>query len=93
MEVMTNDGADLKGTFRDTPMTDSQREFLQEETNRIGEEFQQHVIAHRPNINSEVFRAGWYHGTRAGELGLVDAIGSKEGAYAMLVNAVGLKSE
>jgi ClpP class serine protease len=92
-EVMTNEGADLKGTFRDTPMTDSQREFLQEETNRIGEEFQQHVIAHRPNINSEVFRAGWYHGTRAGELGLVDAIGSKEGAYAMLVNAVGLKSE
>jgi ClpP class serine protease len=69
-------------------MTDSQREFLQEETNRIGEEFQQHVSANRPNIDSEVFRAGWYHGTRAGELGLVDAIGSQAGAYNILLAAV-----
>lgn len=92
MEVITNEGADLKGTFRDNPMTDAQREFLQEETNRIGEEFKNHVIANRPGIDSEVFRAGWYHGTRAGELGLVDAICTQYEALGAVMAAVELKS-
>lgn len=93
LEVITNEGADLKGTFRDSPMTDAQREFLQDETDRIGEEFKNHVIANRPGIDPEVFRAGWYHGKRAGELGLVDAICTHNEALGAVMAAVELKSE
>ena len=92
-EVITNEGADLKGTFRDSPMSESQREFLQEETNRLGDAFQQHVSANRPNIDSEVFRAGWYSGDRAGELGLVDAICTRTEARDQLAQVIQLKSE
>lgn len=88
LNVITNEGADLKGTFRDSPMTEAQREFLQEETNRIGEEFQDHVLENRPDIDEEVFRAGWYHGKRAGQLGLIDAIGNYDEAQAALVAAI-----
>lgn len=72
--VMTNEGADLKGTFRDNPMTDSQRAFLKEGVDAMGEEFRNHVTANRPGIDEEVFRAGWYHGEQAGQLGLIDAV-------------------
>ena len=72
--VMTNEGADLKGTFRDSPMTDSQREFLQDQLNHHGAEFRATVEGGRPGIDSEVFRAGWYSGERAMDLGLIDTI-------------------
>jgi ClpP class serine protease len=72
--VMTNEGADLKGTFRDSPMTDSQREFLQEQLNEHGAAFRATVEGNRPNIDSEVFRAGWYSGEKALSLGLIDTI-------------------
>ena len=77
MEVITNEGADLKGTFRDSPMTDSQREFLQEEINIMGEQFRNHVESNRA-VDPEVFRAGWYQGERAQSLGLIDAVTSYE---------------
>lgn len=72
--VMTNEGADLKGTFRDSPMTDSQREFLQEQLNEHGAAFRATVEGNRPNIDSEVFRAGWYSGEKAISLGLIDTV-------------------
>ena len=84
MEVITNEGADLKGTFRDSPMSESQREFLQQEVNALGEQFKQHVASNR-NVDEEVFRAGWYQGERAKSLGLVDAITSYEYAKATLM--------
>ena len=77
MEVITNEGADLKGTFRDSPMTDAQREFLQEEINIMGEQFRNHVESNR-SVDPEVFRAGWYQGERAQSLGLIDAVTSYE---------------
>jgi protease-4 len=72
--VMTNEGADLKGTFRDSPMTDSQREFLQEELNRVGADFRHHVEGNRDGIDPMVFRAGWYSGDQALGLGLIDTV-------------------
>jgi len=72
--VMTNEGADLKGTFRDSPMTDAQREFLQEGLNEAGADFRRVVEGNRENIDEEVFRAGWYSGERALALGLIDTI-------------------
>lgn len=72
--VMTNEGADLKGTFRDSPMTESQREFLQEGLNHHGAEFRAVVEGNRENIDAEVFRAGWYSGEKAVALGLIDTV-------------------
>ena len=72
--VMTNEGADLKGTFRDSPMTDSQKEFLQSQLNHHGGEFRATVEGNRPGIDEEVFRAGWYSGEQAVSLGLIDTI-------------------
>ena len=71
--VLTNEGADLKGTFRESPMTSAQREFLQTELNRIGAEFRHHVDGNR-EVDPEVFRAGWYSGQRALDLGLIDTL-------------------
>ena len=84
MEVITNEGADLKGTFRDSPMTDSQRDFLQEEINVMGEQFRNHVENNR-SVDPEVFRAGWYQGERAQSLGLIDAIASHEYARQTII--------
>jgi ClpP class serine protease len=72
--VMTNEGADLKGTFRDSPMSESQREFLQESLNEHGAAFRAVVEGNRPDIDEEVFRAGWYSGEKAQALGLIDTI-------------------
>lgn len=71
--VLTNEGADLKGTFRE-PLSDSQRAFLQEGIDQHGAAFRNHVQGNRPAIDPEVFRAGWYSGERAVSLGLVDSI-------------------
>jgi len=71
--VLTNEGADLKGTFRDSPMTDSQREFLQQGINEAGADFRRIVEGNR-DVDPEVFRAGWYSGDRALALGLIDTI-------------------
>ena len=71
--VMTNEGADLKGTFRDSPMTSSQREFLQDQIDRHGAEFRATVKGNR-TVDPEVFRAGWYSGEQAQSLGLIDTI-------------------
>ena len=88
MEVITNEGADLKGTFRDNPMSESQREFLQQEVNAAGQDFQDHVSSNR-DVDAEVFRAGWYSGEKAQSLGLVDAIGSFDEARQALVRSLG----
>lgn len=74
-EVLTNEGADLKGTMRG-PLQESQREFLQDQINAMGEQFQNRVVENRPEIDDEVFRAGWYQPEEAGALGLIDAVGS-----------------
>jgi len=86
-EVITNDQADLKGTFRDSPMTAEQREFLQEEVNAMGDQFKHHVESQR-QVDPEVFRAGWYSGDRAQSLGLIDAISSYDYAHATILHGL-----
>jgi protease-4 len=75
--VLTNEGADLKGIGREE-MTDSQREFLQDQVNVMGEAFQGRVLSKRPDIDAEVFRAGWYDGEKSLEMGLIDGVGTFE---------------
>lgn len=88
MEVITNEGADLKGTFRDSPMTAEQREFLQDEVNLMGGQFRDHVESNR-SVDPEVFRAGWYQGERAQSLGLIDAIASYEYTRKTILGSIG----
>ena len=82
-QVITNDGADLKGTFSEQ-MTEAQHEFLQDQVNQMGEEFQHHVSSNR-DVDQEVFRAGWFHGQAALSLGLADGIGTIEQAFSELL--------
>lgn len=73
--VLTNDGADLKGAGWNG-VSESQKQFMQDRVNKLGDEFRAEVKSQRPEISEEVFRAGWYYGSEAVELGLVDSIGS-----------------
>lgn len=77
-KAMTNEGADLKSTFHLEPDA-TQLAFLQEEINRSGSEFRAHVSSNR-EVDDEVWRAGWYSGEKAGQLGLIDGIGSASDA-------------
>lgn len=86
-EVITNEQADLKGTFRDSPMTAEQRQFLQEEVNAMGDQFKNHVESQR-QVDPEVFRAGWYSGERAQSLGLIDAVSSYDYAHETILGGL-----
>jgi ClpP class serine protease len=82
-KALTSEGADLKSTFHLEP-NETQIAFLQESINKSGKAFRDHVIEGRGKagvtLDDEVWRAGWYSGKRAGELGLIDEIGSAEDA-------------
>jgi protease-4 len=80
LDSFTNDGATLKSTGHLASLTEDQKAFLQESINQAGETFQNHVLANRPGISPECFKAGWYSGSRAVELGLVDEIGTEQAA-------------
>jgi len=72
-KAITNEGASLKSTFHLEP-NDEQLAFLQESANQHGETFQNFVSERRPNLDPEVFKAGWYSGEKAIALGLADEI-------------------
>jgi ClpP class serine protease len=82
-KALTSEGADLKSTFHLEP-NETQLAFLQESINESGRRFREHVEEGRGKagvrMDDEVWRAGWYCGNRAGELGLIDELGSAEEA-------------
>lgn len=78
-KALTNQGADLKSTFHLEPNA-TQLAFLQEGIDECGAEFIAWVKQGRPGIQDEVFRAGWYSGTRAEALGLIDGMGTPDEA-------------
>ena len=82
--VITNKGAEFKSTEKNGKLSEDQEKFLQESINGMGESFKQHVLSNRPDIDHEVFKAGWYKGEKAVELGLVDQIGTLEDAKQIL---------
>jgi protease-4 len=73
-KALASEGADLKTTFHLEPDA-AQLEFLQETIDRLGAEFRELVADGRGTLDPEVWRAGWYSGNRAVELGLADRLG------------------
>jgi len=90
--LMTNEGADLKGTMRTEP-TDSQREFLQNQLNDMGDQFHARVIESRPDVDEEVYRAGWYQPDAAAALGLIDFKGTLKDYKSMIKSAIDIRTE
>lgn len=82
-KALTSEGADLKSTFHLEP-NEAQIEFLQEGINEAGRQFREHVATGREaagaTLDPEIWRAGWYSGEKAGNLGLIDDIGTAEDA-------------
>jgi len=88
-EAISNKGADLKAMFHPLPLSEGQRDFLQDRVDDLGAEFQDYVKEHRPQVDKETFRAGWYGGEKAVSLGLADFIGSAQDAYDTLLGEIG----
>ena len=90
-KALVSEGADLKSTFHLEP-DEAQTAFLQESINSAGEQFRNHVSAGREaagaDLNPEVWRAGWYHGEKAGDLGLIDGVGSESDAKSVLMSLI-----
>lgn len=82
-----NDGADLKSTGKGPSLTGDQRNFLQDSINQKAELFHKHISDYRA-VDDEVFRAGWYAGQKAIDLGLVDYTGDQRAAYGVLLSKV-----
>ena len=90
-KALVSEGADLKSTFHLEP-DEAQTEFLQDGINEAGAQFRAHVQSGRTKagteLNSEIWRAGWYSGAKAGNLGLVDDIGTLEDACKTLISMI-----
>lgn len=79
-KALVSEGATLKSTFHTEPDAE-QVEFLQERINQAGEDFRNAVKSGRGEaIDPEVWRAGWYSGQRALDLGLSDKVGGFDAA-------------
>jgi len=87
-KALTSEGAELKSTFHLEP-NETQLAFLQESINEAGQQFRDHVTAGRTaagvSLDDEVWRAGWYSGQRAGQIGLIDQVGTADDAKQWLL--------
>jgi protease-4 len=81
-----------KGTMRTEP-TDSQREFLQNQLNDMGDQFHARVIESRPDVDEEVYRAGWYQPDAAAALGLIDFKGTLKDYKSMIKSAIDIRTQ
>jgi len=90
-KALVSDGAELKSTFHLEP-NETQLAFLQESIDEAGAAFREHVSAGRSKagatLDPEVFRAGWYSGEHALQLGLIDGIGTTEDATNYLAEVI-----
>lgn len=87
-KALVSEGAELKSTFHLEP-NETQVAFLQESVDEAGTSFRNHVATHRPQVDEEVWRAGWYDGDHALALGLIDVIGDEQDAVNALLQQIG----
>ena len=90
-KALVSEGADLKSTFHTEP-DDAQIEFLQDRINKAGAEFREAVKAGRSKagaeLDDEVWRAGWYSGDDASNLGLSDDVGGLVAAINSVIELI-----
>jgi ClpP class serine protease len=91
--AFVNEGATLKSAGHLEWLTDDQKKFIQESIDEAGTIFKNHVLSNRPEVDPEVFKAGWYSGQRAIDLGLIDMIGSKQDAIHICENLMAVSFE
>lgn len=84
IHVFTNEGATYKGIGLDE-LSKEQAEYLQSKVNQSGNEFKEYIKTRRPHVSEQVFSAITANGEQAGELGLVDFIGTEKEAYDFLL--------
>ena len=84
-EVFTNTGGDLKGIGTPgRPMSDAQREHMQESVDAIFTQFASTVRANRPGVPDSAMRGQVYRGSDAKGVGLIDRIGNQDFAMSVL---------
>lgn len=84
-EVFTNTGGDLKGIGTPgRPMSDAQREHMQESVDAIFSQFASTVRANRPGVPDSAMRGQVYRGSDAKGVGLIDRIGNQDFAMSVL---------
>lgn len=90
-KALVSEGAELKSTFHLEP-NETQLAFLQESVDEAGAIFREFVAAGRTKagavIDPEIWRAGWYDGEHALQLGLIDAIGTCKNATDYLLGEI-----
>lgn len=90
-KAIVNQGADLKSTFHLMPDS-TQMLFLQEQINAAGQIFHDHVLQGRTKagatLDPEIWRAGWYSGAKAEDLGLIDGLGSENDCKMELMSRI-----
>jgi len=88
VHAITSDEASLKSTLHTMPVTDEQREFLQESITRSGNEFKDYVRANRAGIDEVFVKAGWYKGEQALALNFIDSVGNEQDARDTLTDMI-----
>lgn len=79
---LTSTGSTLKGVGSPhREPTAEELAFIQANMDATNAAFISHVKAARPGIDEEVFKAGFYSGEKAIELGLIDALATRQEAY------------
>lgn len=84
-EVFTNSGGDLKGIGTPgRPMSEAQREHMQESVDAIFSQFASTVRASRPDVPDSAMRGQVFRGPAAKTVGLIDRIGNQDFAMSIL---------
>lgn len=85
VQIITPRQSDLKASGNMVrPMTDPEREFLQQRTEALNADFTSFVKSNRPDVTDASLRGQWFSGSEAAGLGLVDQIGSRGDALTAL---------
>jgi protease-4 len=84
--VMPATQSDLKSTFwAQTPLTDAQRDNLQQWLDRLNVDFMSFVKLHRMDVEDDTMRGQCFDGLEAATRGLVDEVGNFDEAYEEIV--------
>jgi signal peptide peptidase SppA len=90
VEVIRNEGADLKGMgFPGTSLTKEQRQALQDDVNRIADQFHAHIMENRRVTNpTDTFRGQSFIADDAAERGLIDEVLTRKQAFKAFISTL-----